>query len=90
MQKQPTSGGTPELVRSTAPEEIRKKNAWWRQPKINRAVRRLPYVISEGEVWFGRKAPGGKAWVWLEASEDEMSRRPAANDGQFRIAGASR
>ena len=82
MQNKPTSGGTPVLANQPSVKDVRKKNAWWRQPKINRAVRRLPYVISEGEVWFGRKAPGGKAWVWLEASEDEMSHRPAANDGQ--------
>ena len=60
----------------------RKKNSWWRQPKINRAVRRLPYVISEGDVWFGRKVPGGRAWVWLEASEDAVQ-HPAANDAIF-------
>jgi hypothetical protein len=59
----------------------RKKNSWWRQPKINRAVRRLPYVISEGDVWFGRKAPGGRAWVWLEASEESLPQ--AANDAIF-------
>lgn len=82
MQNKPDSGGTPVPADQPAVQEVHKKNAWWRQPKINRAVRRLPYVISEGEVWFGRKVPGGKAWVWLEASEDEMSRRPAANDGQ--------
>ena len=84
MNKQPTQGGTPELVDQPAPDALRKKNAWWRQPKLNRAVRRLPYVISEGEVWFGRKAPGGKAWVWLEASEDRVMEKQSANDGVFR------
>lgn len=83
MNKQPTQGGMPELVDQPAPDALRKKNAWWRQPKLNRAVRRLPYVISEGEVWFGRKAPGGKAWVWLEAREDDFAKQPAANDEQF-------
>ena len=82
MQKEPTQGATPTLAEQPTP---RKKNAWWRQPKINRAVRRLPYVISEGDVWFGRKAPGGKAWVWLEASEESLP--PAANDGRFRRSG---
>jgi hypothetical protein len=79
MHKQPTEGGTTALVEQPTPAEVRKKNAWWRQPKINRSVRRLPYVISEGSVWFGRKAPGGKAWVWLEADEDAV-RKEAAND----------
>ena len=87
MNKQPTQGGKPELVDQPAPEVLRKKNAWWRQPKLNRAVRRLPYVISEGAVWFGRKAPGGKAWVWLEASEDRTFAQPAANDQVFRRRG---
>lgn len=87
MNKQPTQGGTPELVDQPTPESLRKKNAWWRQPKLNRAVRRLPYVISEGEVWFGRKAPGGRAWVWLEASEELVATKPASNDGVFRRRG---
>jgi hypothetical protein len=87
MQKQPTQGGTPLLVEQPAVQEVRKKNAWWRQPKINRAVRRLPYVISEGDVWFGRKVPGGKAWVWLEASEESLEKKPAANDRQFKRPG---
>jgi hypothetical protein len=87
MNKQPTQGGKPELVDQPAPEALRKKNAWWRQPKLNRAVRRLPYVISEGEVWFGRKAPGGKAWVWLEASEERVVDIPASNDKVFRRRG---
>jgi hypothetical protein len=78
MQKQPTQGGTPTIAGQPAPQEIHKKNGWWRHPKINRSVRRLPYVISEGDVWFGRKAPGGRAWVWLEASEEG-----AANDPRF-------
>lgn len=59
MQKQPTQGGTPTLAEQPAPQEIHKKNAWWRQPRINRSVRRLPYVISEGDVWFGRKGRMG-------------------------------
>jgi hypothetical protein len=84
MKKQPTQGGTPELVEQPPAQEVRKKNAWWRQPKINRAVRRLPYVISEGEVWFGRKVPGGRAWTWLEADEGGLAAKPAANDGRFR------
>jgi hypothetical protein len=82
MHKQPTLGGTPKLVNQPAPQGLRKKNAWWRL-KLGRSVRRLPYVISEGSVWFGRKVPGGRAWVWLEASEEEMAERPAANDQQF-------
>jgi hypothetical protein len=82
MQKQPTQGGTPTLADQPAAQEIHKKNAWWRQPKINRAVRRLPYVISEGNVWFGRKAPGGRAWVWLEANEEALQKSPA-NDAKF-------
>jgi len=84
MHKQPTQGSTPTPVNQPTPEEIRKKNAWWRQPRINRSVRRLPYVISEGNVWFGRKIPGGKAWVWLEADEASMEKLPAANDGSFK------
>jgi hypothetical protein len=87
MQKQPTQGGTPELVEQPAVQEVRKKNAWWRQPKINRSVRRLPYVISEGEVWFGRKVPGGRAWTWLEASESSLAEKPTANDRQFKRPG---
>ncbi len=83
MQKQPTQGGTPTLADQPAPREIHKKNAWWRQPKTNRSVRRLPYVISEGSIWFGRKAPGGRAWVWLEASEESLAQEPAANDQRF-------
>ena len=83
MQKQPTQGGTPMLADQPTTQEVRKKNAWWRQPKINRSVRRLPYVVSEGSVWFGRKAPGGRAWVWLEASEEALVTEPAANDRQF-------
>ena len=83
MQKQPTQGGTPTLAEQPAPQEIHKKNAWWRQPRINRSVRRLPYVISEGGVWFGRKVPGGRAWVWLEASEESLDKSPAANDRKF-------
>ena len=90
MHKQPTPGGTPELANQPAPEAVLKRNAWWRQPKLNRSVRRLPYVISEGSVWFGRKVPGGRAWVWLEVSEEEMAARPAANDGQFLRRGGSR
>ncbi len=74
-------------IRPTLPEQTapRKKNSWWRQPKINRAVRRLPYVISEGDVWFGRKAPGGRAWVWLEASE-EANERSTTSAPIFQIA----
>ena len=87
MQKQPTQGGTPTLADQPAPREIHKKNAWWRRPKINRSVRRLPYVISEGNVWFGRKTPGGKAWVWLEASEESLADKAAANDRQFKRPG---
>ena len=82
MQKQPTQGGMPPLAGQPAVQEVRKKNGWWRQPKLNRAVRRLPYVISEGDVWFGRKAPGGRAWVWLEADEGSLS-KGAANDRAF-------
>lgn len=82
MQKQPTSGEMPALVEQPAVQEVRKKNAWWRQPKLNRAVRRLPYVISEGDVWFGRKVPGGRAWVWLEADEGSFSKE-SANDREF-------
>lgn len=82
MQKQPTQGGTPTLADQPAAQEVRKKNAWWRQPKINRAVRRLPYVISEGDVWFGRKVPGGRAWVWLEADESRLQ-QDAANGPRF-------
>ena len=80
MQKKPTTGGTPTLADQPT-QDVHKKNAWWRQPKINRAVRRLPYVISDGDVWFGRKVPGGRAWVWLQA--DESSLAEAANDGSF-------
>lgn len=87
MNKQPKQGGTPKLVDQSTPATLRKKNAWWRQPKLNRAVRRLPYVISEGEVWFGRKVPGGKAWVWLEASDEQMVAIPASNDKVFRRRG---
>lgn len=87
MQKQPTPGGTPMLADQPTTQAVRKKNAWWRQPKINRSVRRLPYAISEGDVWFGRKAPGGHAWVWLEASEDAIQ-HPTANDRQFRQPGS--
>jgi len=87
MNKQPKQGGTPKLVDQSTPVTLRKKNAWWRQPKLNRAVRRLPYVISEGGVWFGRKAPGGKAWVWLEAVEEKVVPKPAANDDVFRRRG---
>ncbi len=83
MQKQPTQGGMPTLTEQPSTREVRKKNAWWRQAKINRSVRRLPYVISEGSVWFGRKVPGGKAWVWLEATEDSSANPPAANDRNF-------
>jgi hypothetical protein len=87
MQKYPTQGGTLILADQPTMQEVRKKNAWWRQPKINRSVRRLPYVISEGSVWFGRKAPGGRAWVWLETTEESMEKAPAANDQLFKRPG---
>jgi hypothetical protein len=61
---------------------LHKKNAWWRL-KPGRSVRRLPYVISEGSVWFGRKAPGGRAWVWLEAREEDFVGQTAANNGKY-------
>jgi hypothetical protein len=83
MQKQPTQGGTPTLAEQPAPQDIHKKNAWWRQLRINRSVRRLPYVISEGEVWFGRKVPGGRAWTWLQGDEGDLSDMQAANDRRF-------
>lgn len=83
MQNKTTSSGMPPLVDQPKTGETRKKNAWWRQPRINRSVRRLPYVISEGEVWFGRKVPGGRAWTWLQADEAELSAKPAANDSGF-------
>jgi hypothetical protein len=69
-------GSTPALVDQPAP--VRRKNAWWRQLKINRAVRRYPYVISEGEIWFGRKTPNQRAFVWIAA--DELVGQVAAND----------
>lgn len=83
MQKHPNQGGTPGLVNQPP---VRKANAWWRRMRLDRSVRRLPYVVSEGDVWFGRKSPDGRAWVWIQADE-EMLARPAANDGSFRRPG---
>jgi len=83
MHKQPKQGGMLAHAVPQSGQVIRKKNAWWRL-KVGRSVRRLPYVISEGSVWFGRKAPGGRAWVWLEASEEDFSEPKAANDAKFR------
>ena len=83
MQKHPNQGGTPELANQPA---IRKANACWRRLRLERSIRRLAYVISEGDVWFGRKTPDGRAWVWIRADES-MPARPAANDGSFRKRG---
>ncbi|WP_333839769.1 hypothetical protein [Pelomicrobium sp.] len=55
-----------------------KQNAWWRQVKLARALRRYPYVISEGDVWFGRKTPDQRAFVWFQA--DAFLGEAAAND----------
>lgn len=83
MHEQPKQGGMPAHAVQQSGQVIRKKNAWWRL-KLGRSVRRLPYVISEGSVWFGRKVPGGRAWVWLEAEEEDFFRPKAANDAKFR------
>jgi hypothetical protein len=79
MKKHSRQGGTPELINQPA---VRKANAWWRRIRLGRSVRRLPYVISEGEIWFGRKTPDGRAWVWIQADEATLA-RPAANDGTY-------
>lgn len=76
MQQQPRKGGEPKLANQPAP--TRKKNARWRKLKIGRALRKYPYVISEGEVWFGRKTPDQRAFVWIAA--DEFINSIAAND----------
>lgn len=77
-------GGTPALVNQPTP--VRKKNAWWRQLKINRALRHYPYVISEGEIWFGRTTPSQRAFVWIRADdflgEIAAGRRQAAWPGE--------
>jgi hypothetical protein len=83
MQKHPNQGGTAALANQPA---ARKANAWWRRLRLGRSVRRLSYVISEGEVWFGRKTPDGRAWVWIQADESMLA-MPAANDGSFRKRG---
>ena len=76
MKTQMQEGVTPKLVNQPAP--VRKKNAWWRRLKIGRALRRYPYVVSDGDVWFGRKTPDQRAFVWIEA--DEFIGQIAAND----------
>ena len=40
----------------------------------NRAIHHLPCVVSEGNVWFGRKAPGGRAWGWLGADDANLQK----------------
>ncbi len=67
MQQQSSHSGKPPLVNQ--PASIRKKNAWWQALKLSRAQRKYPYVISEGAVWFGRKTPDQKAFVWIDAAE---------------------
>ncbi|MDP2640497.1 MAG: hypothetical protein Q8Q16_07505 [Betaproteobacteria bacterium] len=76
MKTQKQQGGARALVDQPAP--VRKKNAWWRRLKIGRAQRRYAYVISEGAVWFGRKTPDQKAFIWISA--EEFLGQTAAND----------
>ena len=77
MHQQLSQSGKPSLVNQ--PASIRKKNAWWQALKLSRAQRKYPYVISEGAVWFGRKTPDQKAFVWIDA--DKFPGSIAANDG---------
>jgi len=80
MHQQLSQSGKPPLVNQ--PASIRKKNAWWQALKISRAERKYPYVISEGAVWFGRKTPDQKAFVWINAEEFRDS--IAANGSIYR------
>ena len=82
MHEQPRQGGMPVHAVLQSGQEFRKKNAWWRL-KLVRSIHRLPYVISEGSVWFGRKSPGGRAWVWLEAEEEDFFPPKADNDARY-------
>lgn len=84
MQKQTQQGAGTTPVDQPSPAAIHKKNAWWRQPRENRTVRGRPYVISEGDVWFGRRIGGNLAWVWTRADETSLATKPAANDARIR------
>ena len=79
MKTQQQSGGKRTLIDQPAP--VLKKNAWWRRLKIGRAQARYTYVISEGVVWFGRKTPDQRAFVWIRA-EDFLGQTAANDEGQ--------
>ena len=79
MKTQKQQGGGPAPTDQPAP--VRKKGAWWQKLKLGRAQARYAYVVSEGDVWFGRRTPDQRAFVWIPA-EDFLGQAAANDEGQ--------
>lgn len=83
MEKNANHGGASALVdqptHTSSP--LRKANAWWRKGTTEKA-KRWTYVISEGEVWIGRKSKSGQSFYWVHSSE--VPGLDPANDAVFK------